>query len=127
VRVGFTPTLPASPTGGLAIAVQPKTTYMSAGTTVTVNILVINNQNFDDVITVDISNSGIPSTYQANITWFDWTRVKVFIPAGSRISIPLQITVPSGTPNGMYIFKTIATSTTNLATNAKDSGIIKVQ
>jgi len=124
--VDFKPTLPATPTGGLAIAVQPKATYMSAGTKMVVNILVINNQNFDDAIRVDISNSGIPIQYQANLAWFNWTTVKVFIPSGSSIKIPLEISGPVDVPIGSYIFRAIATSTAKPTITAKDSGIIKV-
>jgi len=132
VNVDFTPTLPTTPTGGLAIAVQPKTIYMSAGTKLTINIYVKNNQNFDDAITVDITNSGIPTQYQANLAWFGWTQVKVYIPAGSNINIPLEITLPAGTqpPGGTlnaYVFRAVATSTAIPTIIAKDSGIIKLQ
>jgi hypothetical protein len=127
VTVDFTPTLPLMPTGGLAIAIQPKTIYMSPTSELVVNIYVINNQNFDDVITIDITNSGTPAQYQANLAWFNWTQVRVFIPAGSSIKIPLKITVPASTPIGMYVFKAVATSTAKPTTTAKDSGIIKIQ
>jgi hypothetical protein len=132
LRVDFKPTRPTSPQGGLAIAVQPKTIYMSTGTTLQVNIYIKNNQNFDDVITVDITNSGIPAQYQAKLTWFIWTRVRVFIPAGGSITISLRITLPSNTPPpggtlNAYLFSAVATSTANLAISAKDSGIIRLQ
>ena len=126
VTVGFTPTLPPSPTGGLAIAVQPKATYMSAGTTYQPNIYVKNNQNFDDAITIDISNSGIPTQYQADLNWFSWTHVKVFVPAGSSITLQLTVTIPSETSTGYKFFKAEATSTAWANGYAKDSGIIKI-
>jgi len=129
LRVDFTPTLPAAPTGGLAIAVQPKTTYMSSGTFGWGNITVINNQNFDDVITVEITNNGIPTQYQADLNWFNFPRwtARVYIPAGQRLKIPLLMDVPAGTPNGFRIFRAIATSTANPAIAATDPGIIRLQ
>jgi len=126
VKVNFTPSPPATPSGGLAVAVQPKIIYMSAGNKLTVNILILNNQNFDDVITIEISNIGIPTQYQANLTWFNWTKLNAFIPAGKSINIQLEITLPKETLNGLYVFKAIATSTADLTINAKDAGIIKV-
>jgi uncharacterized membrane protein len=84
--VDFTPTLPDAPTGGLAIAVQPKTIYMSPGTQTVVNILVLNNQNFDDAVWINLTVSDIPEAYRADLAWFNWTAVKVFIPAEGSIN-----------------------------------------
>jgi len=127
LRVDFTPTLPAAPTGGLAIAVQPKTTYMSAGTTYQLNIYVKNNQNFDDAITIDISNSGIPTQYQADLNWFSWTSAKVFVPAASSITLQLAVTIPPETSPGYKFFKAEAISTAWTNGYAKDSGIFRLQ
>jgi hypothetical protein len=127
VTVDFTPTHPPAPTGGLAIAVQPKTIYMTPKSQLTVDIYVINNQNFDDTITIDLTNSGVPAQYQANLAWFNWTQVRVFVPAKSNIKIALKITIPPRAPVGMYIFRAIATSVARPAIAAKDAGIIKLQ
>jgi hypothetical protein len=125
LRVEFEPTVPALPTGGLAIAVQPKTIQGSAGASTSINILVVNNENFGDSITIDITDLGISTSYQANLTWFSWTEITVFIPAGGRIYIPLDITLPTSTATGTHVFKALATSTSILTRTATDSGIIK--
>jgi hypothetical protein len=108
----------------LAIAVQPKTIPIIARTTIIIYILVVNNQNFDDTINIDITNSTSLPQYQANLAWLNWTTTTVFIPAGSHIYIPLKITIPSTLPTGTKTFTAIATSTANLATTAKNSGIL---
>ena len=129
LRVDFTPTLPAVPTGGLAITIQPKITYLPTGTFGWLrNITVSNNQNFDDAITVEITNSGVPIQDQADLNWFNFPRwtARVYIPTGQTVKIPLLIDAPASTANGKYIFRAVAASTADFAITAEDSGTIMI-
>jgi len=126
VSVDFTSVLPDTPTGGLAVAVTPKFTVTSAGTEHALSVTVVNNENFDDAIWLNITLNGIPAAYQADLAWFSWTSVKVFVPAGSSITLQLTAAIPSETSTGYKIFRAEATSTTWTKGYAKDSGIIRV-
>jgi len=124
LRVLFTPSLPTEPpTGGLftCVVLNPFNPYiyMLPGTTTTRYVYLQNLQNFDDVITIEIRNFGIQPQKQANLTWFNWLRAKVFLPTGDYIYIPLEIEMPANTPLGMYDFRVVATSITNFRITAE--------
>lgn len=127
LRIDYRPKLPLQPQGGLAVAVTPKLTATSAGTEIPLSVTVVNNENFDDAIWLDITLNGIPTRYQADLSWFScWTSAKVFVPAGSSITLQLTVTIPPESSSGYKIFKAEATSTAWMKGFAKDSGIIKI-
>ena len=124
--LAYDPEIPSLPEGGLSAAVLPKLTQAIQGTTLTLNIRVINNQNFDDLVRVKISDEEIPARYRLDLAWFSWIRRTVFIPAGGSITIPLTITIPAEISAGYKFFKAIATSATQPDAKAVDAGIIRV-
>lgn len=126
VSVDFSPVLPEMPTGGLAVAVTPKLTVTSAGTEITLSVTMVNNENFDDTFWLNLTSNGIPTSYQANLAWFNWTSAKVFVPAGSSITLQLAVNIPPEASSGYKIFKAEATSTAWTNGYAKDSGIIRL-
>lgn len=130
--ISYDPTLPSTPQGGLAVAIKPRTTdlkglwparYLEAQ----IEVLVINNQNFDDTIFVALTNDGIPTNYQADLDWFDYSAKATYIPAMSRFAFKVNIRIPTRwTWPGYYYFKVIAASTAWSNRYAKDFGIILI-
>jgi len=99
-----------SPQGGIAVAVRPKISRVSAGNSVTLNVWLISVENFDDTLKVYLTTAGIPPGYAANLSWFNWTEEYVNVPAGVRVvSIALQANVPSGV-SGIKAFRVVAES-----------------
>jgi uncharacterized repeat protein (TIGR01451 family) len=91
--------------GGASIAVSPRSSSIVSGNSVTLNIKVKNTQNIDDTFKVRISVSELPATYQASISWFDWTEKVVSLRAGEEILVPMEVTVPDGTAAGRKLFR----------------------
>ncbi|HKZ94389.1 MAG TPA: thioredoxin domain-containing protein [Candidatus Bathyarchaeia archaeon] len=117
LTLDFTPMLPTTPEGSLTVAVIPEasTLTMPAMTTQTqfpvdLNVEVYNNENFDDAITIALTNTGIPLQNQAHLQWFSWTTQKVFIPEGGSITIPVTATIPRYATPGFKYFNASATS-----------------
>jgi len=127
LSLSFNPILPELAEGGLAIAITPKFVMVPAGTELTLNIKLLNNENFDDVIELNVNLNGIPSSYQTNLSWFSWTSVQVFVPKGSSITIQLTLKIPVTVPTEYKFFKIEASSITWTRGYARDSGIIYVQ
>jgi hypothetical protein len=102
--VDYKPTLSSAPEGGLSIFVEPKTIKIAlldtskplgrSSTPSTIpfdsNVTINNYESFNDVIIVEINVDGIPSANRASLTWFNWTNIKVFMPAQSTFTIGLQ-------------------------------------
>ena len=123
------PTLPPFPEGGLAVAVKPKITRIYGFPLIyvktTVNILVVNNENFDDLITVKLE--GIPDLLPLPART-RWTEQRIFLPAGGRDTIPLTIWIPT-VPLLLLrqiVFRVEATSALWDKGYAMTSGAIKV-
>ncbi|MEL7664286.1 MAG: NosD domain-containing protein [Methanosarcina mazei] len=102
--------------GGANIAVSPRSSSVVAGNTVSLSIKVKNTQNIDDTFKVHISVSELPASYQADLSWFNWTDNTISLKAGQEIQIPIKVTVPTGTATGLKIFRTNVTSATSKIT-----------
>ena len=92
--------------GGANIAVSPRSSSVAAGNTVSLSIKVKNTQNIDDTFKVRISVSDLPASYQADLSWFNWTEKVVTLKAGEEILVPMEVTVPDGTAAGRKLFRT---------------------
>jgi len=131
------PELVKQPIGGLAVYVEPKTFKPSITVPVpefvecSFNVTIVNNQNFDDTILVRINNDAIESRYKADLTWFNWTTTKVYIPAtifNHNITLGLVAEVPTKdfplSPETTFtkMFQVIANSTVWEKGFATDTG-----
>jgi uncharacterized repeat protein (TIGR01451 family) len=112
------------PTGGLGIAVLPKKSSATAGSTLPLDIKVVSTENFDDVLHVYLTLEGIPAEYQADLTWFSWTDTTVQIPAGGEIMLPVEERIPVGVSGLKYCYAKV--ESTNWNSDAKDWGRVDV-
>ncbi len=110
--------------GGASVSVSPRSSNVTNGTSVILNIKVKNTQNVDDVFRVNINVSELPLSYQANLTWFNWTEKLLNIQAGQEITIPISITIPGGV-SGTKLFRAKANSMTSKP-YAYDTGYLKI-
>ncbi|AKB69090.1 NosD domain-containing protein [Methanosarcina mazei] len=111
--------------GGANIAVSPRSSSVAAGNTVSLSIKVKNTQNIDDMFKVHIIVSELPTSYQADLSWFDWTETAVSLKAGEEVLIPVEVTVPDGTAAGRKLFRTNVNSETSSIT-VFDTGYIVI-
>jgi len=95
--------------GGASISVVPGANNVIAGDTVSFNIKVKNTQNIDDVFRVHINVSELPSAYQADIIWFEWTEEVINVRSGEEVIVPMSVTIPSGV-SGFKAFRAKANS-----------------
>lgn len=149
LHVTYTPALPELPKGGLAIAIKPKFIDWESivdvvwdedsGVTAIVyevEILIVNNENYDDVVDLSITTKGFPPQYQADLEWMSWTLLRVFMPAHSNLTIPLTITIQMEylesemeyeEPSGVGLFRVLANSETWIKGYAQDYAIISIE
>ena len=97
---------------------------MASGSTVTPNIKVKNTQNIDDVFRVHINVSELPSAYQADLDWFEWTEKVLNVRSGEEILVPMNIAIPSGV-SGTKVFRAKANSMTSTP-YAFDTGYLMI-
>jgi PKD repeat protein len=98
--------------GSSNIAVSPKMSNVTAGSSVSPAIVVKNAQSIDDIFKVWISISELPAASQANLTWVDWTEQSIKLRAGEEVTLPIKINVPTGTTAGLKLFRTNVKSET---------------
>ncbi len=112
------------PVGGLGTAILPKTSSAVAGSIKPLNIKVKSTENIDDVLHVYLTLEGIPASYQANLTWFNWTDMTVQVPAKGEILLPIEVAIPAGTSG----YKSFGVKVESIKWNskAKDYGAIMV-
>ena len=91
--------------GGASISVSPRYSNVTAGNTVPLTIKVKNTQNIDDSFKVNISVGELPASYQANLTWFDWTEQNIKLRAGEEVLLPIKVNVSAGTATGRKLFR----------------------
>jgi len=96
--------------GGANIAVSPRASSAAAGKIASLSIKVKNTQNIDDTFKIHISVSELPASYQANLSWFNWTEKVVSMKAGEEILVPVEVTVPDGTAAGRKLFRATVNS-----------------
>lgn len=115
-----------APTGSLGVGVAPKiTTVSTTGATIDYTIKIKSIQNFDDIVSVNITMDGFPVSYQMPLGWFEWNDQTINIAANSTVSLPLRLTLPPGQTAGRKAFKVRANST-RWITTAFDSGVITI-
>jgi hypothetical protein len=113
------------PVNGLGVAILPKVSTASPGSTLSLDIKIVSTENFDDVVYVYLTVEGIPSSYQANLSWFNWTDETVGIPIEEEIVLPIEVAIPNGTSSGYKSFGVKAEST-KWHSKAQDYGAIMV-
>ena len=91
--------------GGPNIAVSPRSSSVVRGNNTTLAVKVKNIQNIDDTFKVRFSVSELPASYQANLTWFNWTEQNVNLRAGQEVIIPMKVNVPAETAKGSKLFR----------------------
>ncbi|MFZ2070895.1 MAG: hypothetical protein WAV32_04750 [Halobacteriota archaeon] len=113
------------PEGGLGVAVLPRFSNVTAGTTVNLSIKIVSTENFDDLFHVHLTNnSDLPPDWQADMAWFNWTSTYVAIPGRGEAVIPLRAEIPAGV-SGHKAFRAVAKST-KWTPVAYDSGIFSI-
>lgn len=113
------------PEGGLGVAVIPRLSPVSAGGSVNLSIKIVSTENFDDVFLVNLTNESLPDGWKADMRWFNWTSIKVGIPAGGEAVIPLRADIPDDIAPGYKAFRAVAESTKWTPT-AFDTGIFNI-
>ena len=111
--------------GGANIAVSPRASSVAAGNTVSISIKVKNTQNIDDTFKVRISVSELPASYQADLSWLNWTEKVVTLKAGEEALVPMEVTVPDGTAAGRKLFRANVNSETSSITGF-DTGYLVI-
>jgi hypothetical protein len=113
-----------TPQGGMGIAVLPRLSPVTAGSTVDLNVKIVSNENFDDVFHIYLTTNGLPPAYQADLSWFNWTDTTVAIPAGGEALILLRADIPDGV-SGYKAFRAMVEST-KWTPKAMDTGIFSI-
>lgn len=112
------------PTGGLGIAISPKISSIPLGSQQTYAIKVTSTENFDDIVRVYLTNDGIPSSNQLDLSLFDWKDKTITVPAGGTIQLQNKLTVPVGVNIGERTVNIVAKSSTGKSVN--DSGLVTI-
>jgi len=111
--------------GGANIAVSPRSSSVAAGNNGSLAIKVKNTQNIDDTFNVKISVSELPASYQADLSWFDWTEKTITLKAGEEVLVPVKVTVPEGSAVGRKLFRANVKSETSSITGF-DTGYLTI-
>ena len=111
-----------TPIGGFSVALLPKLKPANAGEVCDFTVRLRNTQNFVEYVDLDLSLSGIPAEYAANLAWFNWTTSALSIPAGEYRDIGLRVDIPDGF-SGYKSFGIIAHGTFG---DSKDYGVVNV-
>jgi PKD repeat protein len=113
------------PTGGLGVGIQPKISSAPAGSTLPLDIKIVSTANFDDVLHVYLTLDGIPTDYQADLSWFDWTDTTVQASAGGEVVLPIVVNIPDGVSSGYKSFG-VKVESTKWSSDAQDYGAIMI-
>ena len=111
-----------TPIGGFSVAILPKLNSATAGASCDFTVRIRNTQNFDEYVVLDLTLSGIPADYAANLAWFNGTTSALSIPAGEYRDIGLRMDIPDGI-SGYKSFGIIAHGTFG---DSKDYGVVNV-
>ena len=110
--------------GGISVAILPKVKEAYAGESCEFTVRVRNTQNFDAIVDLEVTLSGIPADYQANLSWFDWVEyTSLIIPIGEYRDVGLRLNIPAGV-SGEKSFGIIARGTYG---ESKDYGVVEVR
>ncbi len=112
------------PQGGVSVAVIPKISTVTNGSSIVLNIKINNTANIDDLFHVYLNNSALSATSRADLAWFNWTSKLVEIPARKEVTIPIRVEIPSGI-SGTKAFRVYVNSTT-WRSSAYDTGGLKI-
>lgn len=115
-------TVISNPIGGFSVAILPKLNSANAGASCDSTVRLRNTQNFDEYVDLDLTLSGIPAEYAADLAWFNWTTSTLSIPAGEYRDIGLRMDIPDGI-SGYKSYGIIAHGTFG---DSKDYGVVDV-
>ncbi|MDI9395494.1 MAG: hypothetical protein QM426_08815 [Euryarchaeota archaeon] len=111
--------------GGANIAVSPRASSVEAGKTVDLNIKVKNTQNIDDTFEVKISVNELPASYQADLSWFEWTEKTITLKSGEEVLLPVKVTVPGDALAERKLFRANVKSETS-SISGFDTGYLTI-
>ena len=111
--------------GGANIAVSPRASTLAAGNTVALNIKLKNTQNIDDTFEVKISVSELPASYQADLSWFEWTEKTITLKSGEEVLLPVKVTVPEDALAERKLFRANVKSETS-SISGFDTGYLTI-
>ena len=113
------------PEGGLGIAVLPRLSHVTAGSSVNLSIKIVSTENFDDLFHVYLTNdSSLPPDWQTNLTWFNWSSTYIEIPSRGEAVVPLRADIPTGV-SGYRAFR-VKVESTKWTPTAFDTGIFDI-
>jgi uncharacterized membrane protein len=110
--------------GGASASVVPRSSIATPDSIVHLVIKVRNTENVDDTFLVHINVSDLPASYQADLTWFNWTEKEVQVRSGEEVELPIEVAIPSDA-SGYKAFRAKVNSLT-WKPYAYDTGYIKV-
>jgi parallel beta-helix repeat protein len=86
-----------NPIGGMSVAILPKIKNATAGAPCKFTIRIRNTQNFDELVSINVTNSSIPPEYQADLAWFNWTYYSyLYISSHEYRDLGLRLDIPAG-------------------------------
>ena len=112
-------------TGGLNVAITPKISEAPTGSSCDLNLTIISTQDFDDTLNVTVTTDGIPESWKADSSWFDWTSREEQINAGETLEIPFPVNIPADVSPGSKAFRIIARSG-RTGQEAYDTGMLSI-
>ncbi len=110
--------------GGLGVGIVPKLSTISTGSQQTYTIKIVNTENIDEIVKINIIDTGILPSYQLDLSLFDWLEKTVNIPAKGTVQLQNELTLPTEITPGKRDFKVLVTSSRNIS--AFDTGIINI-
>jgi len=96
---------------GIGIGIKPNMQHSSPGKIVDYTIVVHNHDSVARSVALKIDAG------DCNITWFEWTKTKVFVPAHSANSVSIRVTPGSDASGGTYEWS-VATTDKSTSTTA---------
>ena len=112
-------------TGGLNVAITPKISEVPAGSSCDLNLTIISTQDFDDTLNVTVTTDGIPESWKADSSWFDWTFREEQTNAGETLEIPFPVNISADVSQSYKAFRVIARSG-RTGKEAYDTGILSI-
>jgi hypothetical protein len=113
-----------SPQGGVSVAVIPKISTVTNGSSIVLNIKINNTANIDDIFLVYLNNSALPASSRADLAWFNWTSTTIQLPSRTALTISIRVDISSGI-SGTKAFRVYANSITWRSTGY-DTGGLKI-
>jgi hypothetical protein len=99
----------ASP--GIGVNIEPEIQHTSPGKMVEYTITIYNYDSIDKSVALEVDSVG-----KCKIAWFEWTEMRVLVPAYSANSVSLKITPDSDASGGTYDWDVVTTDKSASAT-----------